>query len=239
MITNRPLRKALYLQVRDMLAERIARREWKPGFVVPNEGELARELGVSAGTVRKALDLMEEGCLVTRRQGKGTFVKDQASDSAVARFNKLRGPNGERVSEAARPVDITEGAASELECGRLGLRAGADVFRVHRLRRVGAQNVLVEEATLPAELFPGLCDKRAVCDDISLLAQEYGLLLGRAEERVAIDAAPSAVADRLGVASETRLMMLDRVIFMLDGRPVEWRRAYCHLAGGYYVTEMN
>jgi hypothetical protein len=26
---------------------------------------------------------------------------------------------------------------------------------------------------------------------------------------------------------------------MLDGRPVEWRRAYCHLAGGYYVTEMN
>ncbi|HXE85900.1 MAG TPA: GntR family transcriptional regulator, partial [Hyphomicrobiaceae bacterium] len=45
--------------MRDMLAERIARREWKPGFVVPNEGELARELGVSAGTVRKALDLME------------------------------------------------------------------------------------------------------------------------------------------------------------------------------------
>lgn len=239
LITNRPLRKALYLQVRDMLAERIASREWKPGFVVPNEGELARELGVSAGTVRKALDLMEEGCLVTRRQGKGTFVTDQASATATARFNKLRGPNGERVSEAARPVDIVEDAAGEPECGRLGLRAGAGVFRLHRLRRVGAQDVLFEEVTLPAALFPGLCGKGAVCDDISLLAQEYGLLLGSAEERIAIEGAPTAVADRLGVASETPVMMLDRVIFMLDGRPVEWRRAYCQLAGGYYVTEMS
>src|SRR4029078_197568 len=108
----------------------------------------------------------------------------------------MRGHDGNGISEAARPVEIAEGAASELECGRLGLRAGAGVFRLHRLRRVGAQN-MVEEATLPAELFPGLCGKRAVCDDISLLAQEYGLLLGRAEERIAIDAAASAVADTL------------------------------------------
>ena len=50
--------KALYLQVRDTLAQRIASGEWKPGSAVPNEADLALEMGVSAGTVRKAVELM-------------------------------------------------------------------------------------------------------------------------------------------------------------------------------------
>jgi len=222
-----------------VLAGRIARREWKSGFAVPNEVDLAQELGVSAGTVRKALRLMEEGRLVTRRQGKGTFVRDQASDGAAARFNKLCGPDGDRVSRALQPVDITEGAADEKECLRLGLQAGVGVVRLRRLRRVGAHDVLVEDATLPAALFPDLHSRAAICDDISLLAQEYGILLGRAEERISIDVAAGALAETLGVAAGTRVMKLDRVIFTLDGTPVEWRVAYCHLARGCYHAEMS
>jgi GntR family transcriptional regulator len=72
---NRPL----YLQLRDALAERIAQGEWRPGSAIPNESDLAREFGVSAGTMRKALDLMEAERLLTRRQGRGTFVNDQCS----------------------------------------------------------------------------------------------------------------------------------------------------------------
>ena len=53
--SNRPL----YLQLRDTLAQRIANGEWKPAAAIPNESDLAREFGVSAGTMRKALDLME------------------------------------------------------------------------------------------------------------------------------------------------------------------------------------
>jgi GntR family transcriptional regulator len=239
LLSHQPLRRALYLQVRDLLAGRIARREWAPGFAVPNEVDLARELGVSAGTVRKALHLMEQGRLVTRRQGKGTFVKDQATNGAAARFNKLRGPDGDRVSKAVRPVDITEGAADESECERLGLQAGAGVLRLRWQRRVGAQNVLIEDATLPATLFPGLRDTGAICDDISVLALEHGILLGKAEERISIDVAAGAVAETLGVAAGTRVMKLDRVICMLDGPPVEWRVAYCYLARGFYLAELS
>ena len=48
---KRPIHKALYLQVRDALAERIASGQWKPGMPIANEGELARDLGVSAAEV--------------------------------------------------------------------------------------------------------------------------------------------------------------------------------------------
>jgi hypothetical protein len=33
-------------------------------------------------------------------------------------------------------------------------------------------------------------------------------------------------------------MVLDRVVFALDGRPIEWRVGWCHLVDKYYRAEM-
>jgi GntR family transcriptional regulator len=225
--------------VRDALAARIASREWRPGLAVPNEGDLAHELGVSPGTVRKALNLMEAARLITRRQGKGTFVNDQTSDAAAGRFNNLRGPDGERMNGAAEAAEITEGVAGAAECARLRLRAGEAVYRIRRRRRIGGHSFLVEEATLPAALFSGLGGRAKIAGEISALAHEYGILLGKAEERISVDVPPPTVADALGVAPETPVMALDRVVFMLDGPPVEWRVAHCQLAGIYYLAEIS
>jgi Bacterial regulatory proteins, gntR family len=66
-LLNRPL----YLQVRDVIIERIGKGEWKPGSALPNEGDLARQFGLSTGTLRKALDHLEAERVLTRRQGCG------------------------------------------------------------------------------------------------------------------------------------------------------------------------
>jgi len=48
--------KPLYLQVKDSLVRRLIDGVWQPGQLIPSEMELAREVGVSQGTIRKALD---------------------------------------------------------------------------------------------------------------------------------------------------------------------------------------
>src|SRR6188474_3550536 len=96
--TNRFSTRPLYLQLRDALAERIAHGEWKPGTAIPNESDLAREFGVSSGTMRKALDLMEGEHLLTRRQGRGTFVNDQSSEELAERFSNIHAAEGERIA---------------------------------------------------------------------------------------------------------------------------------------------
>ena len=100
--TSRFSTRPLYLQLRDALAERIAHGEWRPGTAIPNESDLAREFGVSSGTMRKALDLMEGEHLLTRRQGRGTFVNDQSSDEMAMRFNNVRSKDGQRVCGRVR-----------------------------------------------------------------------------------------------------------------------------------------
>ena len=81
----------LYMQLRDVLAQRIASGEWKSGNTVPNEIDLARELGVSQGTVRRSLDLLESEHVVTRRQGRGTSYWIQLPRSAGTVHQHLLG----------------------------------------------------------------------------------------------------------------------------------------------------
>jgi GntR family transcriptional regulator len=233
--SNRPL----YLQLRDALADRIASGEWKPSASIPNESDLAREFGVSAGTMRKALDLMEAERLLTRRQGRGTFVNDQSSDELAARFSNIRGPDGKRLCGQVKSAEVAEGPANEVECTRLGLDPDDRVYRIHRIRHHKGQIFLVEDVTLPAALFPELAEKKAsVTDRIIVLAQEYGILLGKAEERVSLSGASPAVAQKLGIAAGSPVMILDRVVLALDGRPIEWRMGWCNLADRYYMAEM-
>src|SRR5262245_20581156 len=218
-MTSRFLNRPLYLQLRDALAERIAGGEWKPGSAIPNESDLAREFGVSTGTMRKALDLMEAERLLTRRQGRGTFVNDHNTDELSARFSNLRAADGSRVCGEVKSAQISEGTANALECGRLALQPGNEVYRFHRIRHHQDRVYLVEDASLPAALFPGLAEKRDVADRIIILAQEYGLLLGRARERVSVGQASPSVAQTFGIAAGAPIMVLDRVVMALDGRP--------------------
>jgi len=230
--------KPLYLQLRDALAERISAGAWKPGAVIPNESDLAREFGVSAGTMRKALDLMEAERLLTRRQGRGTFVNDQASDELALRFNSLRAANGDHLEGQSKTTHVGEDVANELERLRLQIGPQDRICRIQRTRLHKGQPFMVEHSAVPITLFPNLADKAQVPDRIMVLAQQYGILLGRAEERVSIGQASQMVADAVGIPAGTSVMVLDRVVLALDGRPVEWRVGWCHLVDKYYRAEM-
>jgi GntR family transcriptional regulator len=232
--------KALYLQVRDTFAQRIAGGEWKPGSAVPNEADLALEMGVSAGTVRKALELLETQRLITRRQGRGTFVNDPTSEEVVCRFIRMRNADGETVAGKVMSQTVSEGSATELECSRLNLRPGDGVYRIRRVRSYRGQNFLVADVTLPAALYPRLADRSNVPDAIGALAPWNGMLLGKAQERVSICVPPEEACGLLAVAPGTPVLLLDCVLFLLGTQqPVAWRIGYVHLPGGHYLAELN
>jgi GntR family transcriptional regulator len=237
--SNRPFQMALYLQVRDALAERIANGSWKPGTPIPNEGHLGRELGVSAGTVRKALELMEAQRLITRRQGRGTFVSDQTSNEQVARFCNIHGPDGARLTGRVVSVEVSEGTANEQERPHLRLADGDAVYRIRRIWRHGSQNFMLANLTVPATLFPGLAANKEAAGSINGLAQAYGILLGKQQIRVSLGLLPASVAETFGVATGTPALHIHRVVFTLDQSPLECGIAHCHLPGSYFLADMR
>jgi GntR family transcriptional regulator len=222
--------KPIYQQLRDLLAERIAKGEWKPGSSIPNEGDLAREFGVSAGTMRKALALLENEHLITRRQGRGTFVNNPVAEGLADRFCSIRGADGRPVVGRVEASEVTQGSASVAEAQRLQLKSGDPVWHIRRVRFDGDSALMYEEVSLPAVLFPDLSESST---RIVLLAHQYGLLLGKAEEKLSVGTASVAVAEALQIPEGSPVMVLDRVVRTIDGRPVEWRLGQCRIAACY------
>jgi GntR family transcriptional regulator len=65
------------------LAGAIQRGEFRDGRL-PNEPELARQLGVSRATVRSALTSLEQLGLVRRRRGSGTWLRPHVTANVLA-----------------------------------------------------------------------------------------------------------------------------------------------------------
>ena len=64
----------LYLQVADILRERIGKREWPQGSLIPTLEALAEEFRVARVTVRQAVQLLTKEGLLSPRRGLGTVV---------------------------------------------------------------------------------------------------------------------------------------------------------------------
>jgi GntR family transcriptional regulator len=230
--------RPLYLQVRDVLVQRIVVGHWKPGATLPNETQLAQQLGISIGTVRKALDLMEVERIVTRRQGRGTFVNDYASAETTFPFSMFHNSEGRRISGTKRGRSISRAQADTEEAARLGLRRGDEVIRIERVRDHQEQTFMTEVCLLPAKLFTRLPEDFGSYR-LSALAQVNSILVGRADERVDIAPASAQHAADLGVAEGTPLLQLDRVIFSDHEEALEWRVALCFMRNERYLVRFN
>lgn len=66
---------ALYKQVADWMRSHIETGEWPEGHKLLAEEDLAKELEISRGTLRKAIGLLIEEKLLVQVQGIGTFVE--------------------------------------------------------------------------------------------------------------------------------------------------------------------
>jgi len=230
--------RALYLQVRDHLAQQIAWGALKPGAVLPNELQFSEELGVSLGTLRKALETLEKERLITRRQGRGTFVRDHAA-GAQPPVDNIRTKEGEQVPFTVQLLDVTSGLASPEETRRLALEGPAIIARCRQVRHYNGP-FMFEQIALAVSHFAGLdCEQLSDAYNIAVLAQNHGVLLGAALECIEIVSAPEEISTLLRLEPGTPLLKLDRVHYSLDRVPLEWRVGYCELTSLKYVAKLG
>jgi GntR family transcriptional regulator len=232
-------RSTLYARISEALAKRIATGVWKPGAILPSEQELAQEFGVSHGTMRKALNRLEEDRLLVRKQGRGTFVIDHTSAENILRFINLRNSNGERIAGVGEMLAQTVRPVTAEEEERLQVGASELVACTKRLRKHQGRPLLVEERCLALSRFPGLGASAPGDYQIIVLAQKCGLHLGKAIERVNPSKATPELAKLLSIDVGAMLLKLDRVIYSGDGLPVERRIASCHLKDEFYFAEIQ
>jgi len=232
--------KPLYLQVKDSLVRRLIDGVWQPGQLIPSEMELAREVGVSQGTIRKALDAMTTESLLIRRQGRGTFVAEPEESRLLFRFFRISDDHGGRAFPDSRILRRFEAAADLDAAASLGIAPGAPVWRLERTRSFKGVPMIVETITLPEARFRDFDRVADIPNNVyRLYSDRWGITIGRASERLKAVAASAADAKELGSITGSPLLEISRVAFDLENRPVELRLSRCLTDGFHYSSELG
>jgi GntR family transcriptional regulator len=193
-----------------------------PGTLIPTERALAEQYGTSRTTVRQAIgELVAEGRL-DRTQGRGTYV----APPKVTHVRQLTSFSDDAASQghtaAARIVDVSVLPADPATARRLALEPGTDIHRVERIRLVDGEPLAHEVAFLAGPL-PDL--ERTVAERGSLytaLREDYGIRIAEVEDTVETKLAGPAEVQLLDVEMGAPMLLVHRLGFTLEGRPVEW-----------------
>jgi GntR family transcriptional regulator len=231
--------RPLYRQARDLLVKRIADGEWKPGAALPSESEIAADLRVSQGTIRKALDELEAEKFVVRRQGKGTFVAGHDEARILFQFFKLISDSGKSEFPESQILGVTAVTADARAVAALDLRASARIVRIERLRSLAGRVCIFERIVLPRSLFPAI-EKRELPNNLyELYRSDFGVTIVRASEKLKAVAAGRREAKHLGLPAGAPLLSIDRTAIAADGRPAEWRLSLCRTDTLHYLSDLR
>lgn len=217
-----------YQQLRDEIAARITRHEWRPGELIPSEAELASFYGVAIGTLRKAIDQLVADGVVERRQGRGTYVRRAQFNSSLFRFFRFQDERGERHVPESHILRRQSVAAPSSVARALRLRDDEPVIAISRLRLIGGVPLLAEEIYLERARFePLLTIHQSDFGDLlyPLYEERCGQVVVSAEETLSVETASPLYARLLRLRSDAPLIVIERIAYDLERRPIEWRRS--------------
>ncbi|MEO1549776.1 MAG: GntR family transcriptional regulator [Pseudomonadota bacterium] len=216
----------LYAQVMQILRDRMAAGEWRAGQALPSEFALADEIGVSQGTVRKALNAMAAENLLDRRQGKGTFMPEHTPQRALYHFFRLVRPDGtpalpELIRQTITRVPPEPALNKALGAGR------RQIWKIDRVRALDGLPSLVEQSYLDPAAFPDLTPETDLPNALYTYYQAHGgHTVVRATDTLGAEAAPPEVAKALNLPKGTAVMLAEREAQDVAGQTIEIRRSW-------------
>lgn len=238
---NAPAFQPLYRQIKALITQSLVSGEWRPGELIPSEIELASRFSVSQGTVRKAIGELAGENLLVRQQGKGTFVASHSGERSQFPFLRITPDRAKLESLSASLIECRKIKLDAASARRLGLATGAAGFLVTRALVISGRKVAYEEIRLPATHFRGLTAdaiERHHCMLYSMYESEFDVRILHVDEQIKAQAAGGPAAQHLEVAAGDPVLVIDRVAYTYDEKPVELRRSFCDTRDHHYRNKI-
>jgi len=209
----------LYVQLKNKLAKDI-KENYTTGDLIPSELKIEKEYEVSRITVRKAIELLERENILERKQGCGTFVKEQKilyDANSIGSLTQRLSKQNHKLTTKSIEFEIINGehyVKELLQCDTL--------ICVKRFRELNGTPFAFMHNYLDVKKVPNLEDKFNIESLYTFLKEEYSIEFYNAEETVEAKDASKEESLKLGIKENTSLLSLHRLSFDKNNRPVEY-----------------
>ncbi len=219
----------LYRQVEMNILADIDEGRLVPGDLIPSEPQLAEKLGVSQGTVKKAIDNLVKEKRLYRHQGKGTYVSTIDFNNSLFRFFAYGDAAGKgvRIHKETEIRELKKGLKAI--CQTLGYEPGSSLLYIQRrgyIQDVEDRPILVEHCWWCPDIVPGLENEEVHIPDLmyALVVDKYKVPVIRAEEALTADVADKQTAEILGIPEKSPVIVLIRHTFTRNNKIIEYRK---------------
>lgn len=220
----------LYLQIKNIIKDRISHGVYALGENIPPEPQLESEFKVSKITVRNAItELVQEGYL-EKKSGKGTKVIRNTSTSKLSkgkRFTEILVGAGHKIYKQLVEAEVVvneEGTEPYELFGKHCLR----IERLYHFDGVPYIHFTHYLTTILEDI--ELADLNA--QSLYGLIEEEGISLEKFRDEFAAENAPLRISEVLGVEPEAPILKRLRYAYDEAGTIIEY-------SIGYYNTEMQ
>jgi len=225
---DRSSKLPLYHQLYVILRANIIGGEWEPGDLVPPASELIERYQVSRTTVRQVLDLLANEGLITREQGRGTFVAQPSVEQGLVRLVNFTEDMRMRGKEPSSRV-LYSGLvpAPEEIAKRLAVRPGEELARLERLRLADGEPMSIEESYLVHRYCPGILEGDYAHTSLrEALEHDHSIRWAQARQTIRAILASAGLADTLAIEPRSALLFIERVSYSEADIPVEFLRIH-------------
>ncbi|WP_377192367.1 GntR family transcriptional regulator [Ruegeria meonggei] len=232
--TRNPNALPVYIQIAELLIRDIAAGRLIDGERLPPEREMAAELQVSVGTLRKSLAELEKKGMLQRVQGSGNYIRETGTQNSVYAMFRLELPEGGglpradilSVDQLDKPADLPQFGASD---------RGS---RVRRMRYLNDTIIAVEEIWLDESA--GWIDQAQLSDSLYRFYQhQLGFWITRAEDRVTVRPLPEWTPPDFNKPVGQMAGYIERFSWSDRPEPVEFSKTWFDPDRATYVQRLK
>lgn len=225
-----------YEQIMEEIIEHIERGKWKDGAKIPSETELMGMYEASRGTVRKAVDLLQERGYIQKIHGKGAFVihkkNIELSFGGIVSFKEANERFKRGYTTSVK--EIHKLRADRDTAKLLGVKAKTELDLIKRVRRVDGENVILDVNMFVSDLVPGLTREIAENSIYAYIEQTLNLQISYA--RRVIEVQPCSEDDRmyLDLNGTEYVVVVKNFTYLYDGTQFEYTESRMRLDKFYF-----
>ena len=215
----------LFKQIKEKLEKEI--QKMPANTKIDSEPNLADKYGVSRGTVKKAIDILNTERKVYRIPKKGTYV---AENKIQRHFDKLPSYSEEIKERGLKPgaysVEFAKEIADEKVQKILNLEKDDIVWKIKRIRTADDVPIILTTSYLPIKIFPEFTEEEVLDSLYKAMDEKYDNRPYRAHESYSAVNSDHVIASLLNIDKNDALIYSERLSFSKDNRPVEYSTSY-------------
>lgn len=200
----------IYLQLRELIRNKIEEGEYMPGTAIPSENKLAETFGLNRLTIRNAVDALVNEGLLHRVQGKGVFVvgkKNEISIEEHAGFVSDSFKNDTRLS--IKELQKAEREAGNKYANLFGLELEDGIYYIRQLHTINSVATSIEEFFIPKKVLPSLDSVNSSVFTFRDIMSFYGIDLTKMTQSLRIVNGFSKIRKMLNMPEEVALFLLE------------------------------